>query len=112
MTLNGVGDFLLYSTTATLLLFILYYNTTAPWWRSAEGRYLMTSTAATFAVFVYLTTAVAGGLSPNGKAWVRLVVYGAFLFIAAYQLSLVIRAQCRGRLRARLRAAAKARNNL
>lgn len=96
-TLTHIGDWILYITTGLLVVLCVYYHLTASWWKSAEGRHVMAWTVCTAAIFAFLTSAVSGRLTLDGKLWVRIVVYGLFFLLGVWRFVLIARAQRQAR---------------
>lgn len=96
-TLTHIGDWILYVATALLLVLCVYYHLTASWWKSPEGRHVMAWTICTAAIFLFLTSAVSGRLSLDAKLWVRIVVYGLFLWLGIWRFVLIAKAQRQAR---------------
>lgn len=91
--LNIIGDITLYAATLILSAVIVYYHLTARWWATPEGRHIMSWTFVTWAILLFLSSAIAGFLGVEAKLYVRIIIYGLFIWLGGWRFSLIVRAQ-------------------
>lgn len=76
------------------------YTAVAPWWRSSEGRHLMTFTAVIGIAFGWIAFRMVTGFgSPQWLEVVRVAILGALAVLLVWRLLMLIRAQIRRRRR-------------
>lgn len=95
VVLTDIGNWVLYVATLVMTALVIYYHLTARWWKTAEGRHVMAWTFVTATILLFLTTAVSGTLSTDGKIWVRMAIYAQFVWLGLWRFRLISRAQRR-----------------
>ncbi|GAA3223312.1 putative phage holin [Actinocorallia longicatena] len=101
--LRLIGDVAAFVSAGSGIVFCAAYAVTAPWWKSDEGRHLMTFTALLSIAFSWISYRVivaTATLSP-GEALSRAAVYSALAAGMVWRLALLWRRQIGPGLRRR-----------
>lgn len=99
-----LGDWSAFAGAATSLAFVVLYHLSAPWWRSAEGRHLMSFTASLALMLSWVSyriTVTTPGPLPLSDEIVRTVVYALIAGLLLWRLALLWRRQIGPGLRRR-----------
>jgi hypothetical protein len=103
---HTIGTLALWTALGAALLFCLLYHLSAPWWRSAEGRHLMSFTGGLGLVFgwlAYRSVTTAPGDAHPAEETARTCVYLSLAVLLLWRLGLLWRRQIHPALRRRER---------
>jgi hypothetical protein len=95
-----IGSAAVWVALVASVAFCALYAAVAPWWRSGEGRHLMTFTAVIGIAFGWIAFRMATGF--GAQQWlemVRAAILGALAVLLVWRLLMLIRAQIRRRRR-------------
>lgn len=96
-----LGTVLIVASAVMAVTFCVAYHLSARWWRSEEGRHLMSFTAVIAAVLILWTI---GALTPAHGPWwlvLRLVAFSGVPIVLAWRLLMLYRLQIRPAFRRR-----------
>lgn len=100
-----IGTAALWAGVSAGALFVVVYHLSAPWWKSAEGRHLMSFTGALALILGWL--AYRSIFTPRtltgAEEWTRAAVYLVVATLMVWRLALLWRRQIRPALRGRER---------
>lgn len=100
LALYHVGVGLLFASAGACLLFMLLYQTLAPWWRSEAGRHVMAFMAVLFVALALTASNAMGWTRSMGVFWllvVEIIVFTLILAVVCWRIAILLRAQRRRR---------------